>query len=138
MKKKSIPILLLISFIIFGCIAVANAILSIAGKSIVKPCFINWIILCIWVYGLLASLGFVKKYLSENEDGVIEYDTPIPFLPVGILRILEYMYYAWLRRMTINYKVFALLIALDVMYTIILLLDKSNNYYVSEEEDLTV
>lgn len=136
MKRKSMSVLQIISFVIFGAIVIANFILSIRQRDgICGVCMLNVIVEVIWMKGFLGSLGIVKTFLSEDEDGVIIYDTPVPFLWVGIIRLAEIFYYIVLRRIAVNWQVFGCLVVLDVLYTVILLFDKSSYYYVSVKQE---
>ena len=134
MKRKSMSVLQIISFIIFGVIVIVNSTLSIRSRDGgYGTCLLNLVVIGIWIKGFLGSLGVVKVFLSEDEDGVIVYDTPVPFLGVGIV---EVVYYIVLRRLSINWSVLGGLVLVDVLYTVVLLFDKSSYYYVSMREDV--
>ena len=137
MKRKSMSVLQIISFIIFGVIVIVNSTLSIRSRDGgYGTCLLNLVVICIWIKGFLGSLGVVKVFLSEDEDGVIVYDTPVPFIGVGIVRVVEVVYYIVLRRLSVNWSVLGGLVLVDVLYTVVLLFDKSSYYYVSMREDV--
>ena len=116
---------------------IVNSTLSIRSRDGgYGTCFLNLVVIGIWIKGFLGSLGVVKVFLSEDEDGVIVYDTPVPFLGVGIVRVVEVVYYIVLRRLSINWSVLGGLVLVDVLYTVVLLFDKSSYYYVSMREDV--
>ena len=91
-------------------------------------------VIVIWTYGMLCSLGYFKKVVSKS-NGVCKYEISIPIVPLGIVRILEGMFYAFLSEVVINWKMFIACIAVDVIYLLLILMDKSNYYYMSVEEE---
>jgi hypothetical protein len=87
-----------------------------------------------WVYGLLSHLGYFKRQVSADEDGKIKYEVSVPIVQIGLIRMAQAGYYL-LRKLSVNWVVFIILIALDVIYVAFILLDKANYYYESELED---
>lgn len=76
------------------------------------------IILCVaWFFGLLGGLGYFGQKL--------------PIIPLGIIRVLEALYYGLLRG-KLNWWVFAIQVMLDIIYFTFLLFDKSNYAYEKE------
>ena len=77
------------------------------------------IVLCVtWFFGLLGGLGY--------------FGQKIPIIPLGIIRVLEALYYGLLRG-KLNWWVFAIQVMLDIIYFTFLLFDKSNYAYEKEE-----
>lgn len=140
MKTGTMQIFLILSKIIFFGLLIANAILPVVSTKQTGIGFWQIVISFIWTYGFLSSLGLIKKIVSQDEDGKIEYATTIPFLPVGVVRVLQFGWIIWRARSVFLPKNFIVLIALDVVYTVILLLDKSSYCYesvtgVGDDED---
>lgn len=137
MKKGTVPIFLRLAQIIFVVLVIINFVLPLRSDRSAGFNVFNFIIVILWVYALLSSLGFVKKIAKQDEDGVIEYDTTIPIAPVGIFRAVEFGYYMLFKHNVFLYKDFIILVILDITYLILLLIDKSSYCYEScpgEEE----
>lgn len=137
MKKGTVPVFLRLAQIIFVVLVIINFVLPLRSDHSAGFNVFNFIIIVLWVYALLSSLGFVKKIAKQDEDGIIEYDTTIPIAPVGIVRAIEFGYYMLLKHNVFLYKNFIILVILDITYLILLLIDKSSYCYEScpgEEE----
>ena len=70
-----------------------------------------------WFFGLLGGLGYFGQRL--------------PIIPLGIIRLLEVLYYGVLRS-RMNWWVFVIQVMLDIIYFTFLLFDKSNYAYEKE------
>ena len=90
----------------------------------VAACIIHFV-------GLLAGIGYLLVSTHEFRDGaeLFEQRTSLPIMLIGILRVFQFLYYLLLRQGKINWIMFAILIALDVVYVTILLLDKARYGY---------
>lgn len=135
MKDKGVvQIFSILARILFGMVAVSNIWFSVS-KEISHINVFSLAIIVVWGYGILGNLGIIKSIVAEDEDGVIVYDTPVPFLQVGIIRILQFAYARWKYADSLQYGIFIGLVIMDCILTLLLLLDKSNYYYVSIKED---
>lgn len=134
-KKHPVQIFLQLSKIVFALLVVLNLFMTVNSKNVIGLNPFNLIDICIWVYGYLSSLGYFKSIVNEDEDGVIEYETKVPFLACGILRIIEGGYYWFFSSANLNIKYFIILVVTDLLYTILLLIDKSSYYYMSMEDE---
>lgn len=134
-RNNTLQIFLLFSKILILVEIFANLVLSVNTEKKLGLGIFSVLIVIFWLYGFLGSLGYLKKTVSEDEDGVIVFDTPIPIIQIGILRILQFGYFMWRKRTVFNYRVFIVLIAIDVVYLIALLLDKGSYYYMSISEE---
>ena len=52
---------------------------------------------------------------------------------LAVVRIAEAGYYALFRRDIINWRIYVILVGIDIIYVVFLLFDKGNYYYESEE-----
>lgn len=121
-----------ISKIFYLVIFICNVVFPLKGK-VLNISFFNLVIIILWTYALLSHLGYFLKQVSENEDGVIEYENSIPMVKLAVVRIAEAGYYALFRRDIINWRIYVILVGIDIIYVVFLLFDKGNYYYESEE-----
>lgn len=92
------------------------------------------LILGIWTYALFSALGYIKKAVTEpDKNGIIKYETKIPFVPIVIIRIVEVVYFLIFKAGGVSWRNVFICIGADLLYTFLLLLDKSNYYYESIE-----
>lgn len=120
---------------IFAVLVFINLVLPLYSGQIMKFNLFQLIIVLVWSYGLLSHLGFFKTQVSDGTEGKILYEPNTPIVQIGILRLIELIYFLALKREVFNWKVFILLIVWDVFYIIFLLLDKSRYVFEMEEED---
>lgn len=95
------------------------------------------IITIIWTYGMLTATGVLCVNTHVRENGMILYEqnTSAVITSLGIMRILQVVYYALLRRTTVSWTIFIVLTVLDVVYLLIIILDKSSYGYAVEEKE---
>jgi hypothetical protein len=105
--------------VLFAIIAISNLVLPFYKDWSWRFSVFQIIAVLIWVYGLMGGLGY--------------FNQATPILAIGILRMLQAGCYLIFRRSQINWIVFAIFIALDVIFTIFLIFDKANYEYVKEE-----
>lgn len=135
MTKRPVQIFALLSRIVFIVAVIANFCLPVVENKTIGTNVWNVIVLGLWSYALLSSLGYFKTVVSSDEDGCTVYTTAVPIVKVGIVRIVEFFWYYFSRKQNISYRDFITLVVIDVIYMLLLLVDKSSYYYVSMEED---
>lgn len=129
-RMKPVQVLLALADIMFIAVCVANVILPVLHTKNLGLDLFHFIIIIFHVYAALGCHGYVKK-ISMLEDDVIIYDTTIPLLQVTVVRILELIYHYFRHWKDLNLRNFIILVILDVLYFLILLLDKGKYYYES-------
>lgn len=121
-----------VSRIFYLVIFVCNIVLPLQGE-IFKVSIFNVVMIILWTYTLFSHLGYFLKQVSENEDGEVEYENCIPIVKLGIVRIAEAGYFAMFKKGIVDWRIYAVLIGIDIVYIAFLLFDKANYYYESEE-----
>lgn len=91
------------------------------GGYVFSISIFNIIALGILFYALLIGLG----YFRHN----------IPFLWLGVLRIVQGLYKFLIHPENFNWYGFLILVLMDVFFIFFLLMDKRNYSYVEEEDD---
>lgn len=81
----------------------------------------NLIVIIVTFYALLNGLG----YFGQN----------IPFLAVGLVRVIQCLFYYLIRPGSFNWYGFIILVILDVLFILFLFMDRRNYTYVEEEDD---
>ena len=130
LENKSMLFFLKLSVVLYVCIALVNTFTSMDKSRLLGFSIFGLIASGIWSLGLLSSLGIIK-HVETTEDGKTIYKTSIPIGKIGVLRIAEVFYYVMFHKSTFNLTVFLVTLALDVLYVLILLFDKSRYYYES-------
>lgn len=131
---KKLKVNLVLSKVIFIILLICNLALPLTGKVMQLNLF--QLILCgIWAYGLLSHLGYFKTQVSDGSDGIIRYEPNTPIIPIGLLRIAEFLFYFLIRKDIINWSIFLGLLIGDLVYLMFLLLDKANYVFEMEDED---
>lgn len=132
--EKSLKLFLHVSKIIFVILTAINIALPIVKTRAFIIIVCKIIIISVWGYACLSSLGYCKKVISEKDyAGRVRYETSVPFLPIAFLRIFEAFYLFVFRSGEVNWKNLAICIIADVVYLLLLLIDKSRYYYESAE-----
>lgn len=134
MKNGILQIFYILSKIIYIILVVLNIVLPTLQSDRFGFGFWQVAVTIIWTYGILSSMGYFKKIVSQDEDGKIEYMTSVPFLQVGIARVLQLLYSMWRLRSEFILKNYIILVAFDVALAVVLLLDKSTYCYESTVE----
>lgn len=96
----------------------------------IAACIIHFI-------GLLAGIGYLIVSTHEFRDGaeLFEQRTSLPIMLIGILRVFQFAYYFMLKQAKINWVRFSVLIVIDVIYVMILLLDKARYGYAKKDAE---
>lgn len=91
----------------------------------------------IWTYGMLTSTGILCQNTHVHENGMIIYEqnTSVVIMAIGLSRIFQLVYYFILKRHVINWSVIILLIVFDIIYLLIIIMDKSSYGYAMEEKE---
>lgn len=120
---------------VFCCmIVLGNLFLPLYPGKYLNTNLFQFAVIAMWIFGLLSHLGYVKRQVSASEDGIVEYETIIPIVPLGFTRIAQCIYYV-IRKPKISWVMLIILIGLDALYVAFLLWDKSNYYYESEMKE---
>ena len=81
-----------------------------------------------WLYGLACHLGYFKVQTSI-ENGRKVFEPNVPIVQIAVCRILEIAYFLLAKKKIVNWKVFVILVFMDVLYIAFILLDKAAYYY---------
>lgn len=129
---KRLLINLWISRVLCCILCVINLIVPMYPESKVNVSIFQFLLIGFWIYGLLSHLGYFKKQVSfDTDEELITYETSIPIIQVGLLRIVQFGYY-YIAHVDYNLKVFVVFVIADIIYTVFLLLDKAGYVYESE------
>lgn len=90
------------------------------------------ILIVFWLYGLACHLGYFKVQTSL-EDGKRIYEPSIPIIQIAACRIIETTYFWFAKKGVVDWKIFIILVGMDVIYIIFILLDKATYYYEVDE-----
>lgn len=120
-----------IARVLFLIIVVFNFALPLYSTKRFNTFILQFVIEGLWLYGILSQSGYFKIPVSDDLDNTVHYEFNIPFLAVGLLRIVETVYFYLTKRDVMNWKVFLTLVVMDVVFTAFLLVDKSYYYFES-------
>ena len=120
-----------IARVLFLIIVVFNFALPLYSTKRFNTFILQFVIEGLWLYGILSQSGYFKIPVSDDLDNTVHYEFNIPFLAVGLLRIVETGYFYLTKRDVMNWKVFLTLVVMDVVFTALLLVDKSHYYFES-------
>ncbi len=120
-----------IARVLFLIIVVFNFALPLYSTKRFNTFILQFVIEGLWLYGILSQSGYFKIPVSDDLDNTVHYEFNIPFLAVGLLRIVETGYFYLTKRDVMNWKVFLTLVVMDVVFTAFLLVDKSHYYFES-------
>lgn len=134
--NKPLRFFLIFSRIVYAAVLAVNLLLPIFDGKWADPPVFQKIICGVWTYGMLCSLGYFKKPVSREVDGVIKYEISVPILPIGLLRIAEALFYGFISRVHVDWRMFLICVGLDVFYVALILMDKSNYYYEGIETEV--
>ena len=118
-----------IARVLFLIIVVFNFALPLYSTKRFNTFILQFVIEGLWLYGILSQSGYFKIPVSDDLDNTVHYEFNIPFLAVGLLRIVETGYFYLTKRDVMNWKVFLTLVVMDVVFTAFLLVDKSHYYF---------
>ena len=121
-----------VSRVLFLMITVCNFALPLYSTKRFNTFILQFVIVLVWLHGLLSQSGYFKIPVSDDLEDTVHYEFNIPFLAIGLLRILETGYFYLMKRSIMNWKVFLALVIMDIVYTAFLLMDKSRYYFESE------
>lgn len=132
--NKSLRFMMRMSVVLFIVTLICNIVLPVFGRFL-HPDVFNIVIEVCWTYGMLSSLGYFKKPVLK-EGKRVEYETTIPVVPIGMIRVIQLVYHLFLKKSSLSVGLFIALVVIDVIYVFILLLDKSSYYYESVEREM--
>lgn len=95
-----------------------NLLIPIKRSTFFYVSLFQIIIVIIWFFGLLGGMGF--------------FDQRTPILPIGVVRLIEIIYYGVIRTGFINWIALGIYIIFDIIYIAFLFFDKANYEYKSE------
>lgn len=133
MLERKLKINLFVSKFMFLTAAILNLAAPLQMGVFFNRNIFQFIVLAIWLYALLAHLGYFKTEIGVSAVGNKQYEFKIPILPLGLARILEIGYFALFKNGSTNWYALLSLIVLDIIFVIFLILDKARYCYESEE-----
>lgn len=110
--------------IFFVILCLANVLIPLKSNGngyVFSISAFNLVALGILFYATLNGLGYFKQ--------------SIPFLWLGVLRIVQGIYNFLFHQNTFNWYMFAVLIVLDVFFIFFLFMDRKNYTYVEEDAE---
>lgn len=119
-------------FFVVGVIL--NLFLPVCDEMLFNKQMLQFCLIAVWVYGLLCSKGIIKKIVSENSEGVIEYTTSVPIVQIGVIRIAEVLWFVFRHSGEVIWRNLGILVIVDVVYVALMLADKMNYYYIGVRE----
>lgn len=88
----------------------------------------------VWIFAGMTATGKCCRNLHIVEDGVMLYEqnlSPVVIL-LGIIRIVETVYYLLLHRSDMSWFMLGILVVIDVLFLIFLYMDKIHYGYAKE------
>lgn len=113
-------------------IVACNLILPWKKGVFVQFNIFNIVAAILWVYALISQMGYFLVQVSEDENGHYTYENRIPIVQIVVDRVLEILFYLFFKKGVVDWRFIIALIAMDLIYMLFLLMDKSNYYYESE------
>ena len=110
--------------IFYACLVLGNLFIPMKrgnGGYTFSISIFNMIALVIMFYAMLIGLGYFKQN--------------IPFLWVGVLRIVQGIYKFLIHPEAFNWYSYLALVLMDVFYIFFLMMDRRNYSYVEEDAD---
>lgn len=132
LKMNKLLANLRISKAIYVVLLLCNLALPLYRGEPMRFTLFQTIDVIIWLYGLLSQLGYFKEQIGEEINGKTLYENKVPFLQVGIIRIIEAAYLRLFKNDVVDWRVLAVLVGLDVFYAVFLLIDKARYVFESE------
>lgn len=122
--NKGLRILRRVYVCIFVVAAVVNAVLS--GRL----GFVNFIAICVWVYGVASYLGYIKHVESKEGDRIV-YATSVPVLPIVVVRVAQLLLGKFLNvgMKDGNMISFFVCCFLDIVLIVLAVMDSGSYYY---------
>lgn len=124
---------LMLSKALFVVVALCNLMLPITAKSWCHPHITQVVLVLVWFYGFLCSLGYFNNSITKEQDGIVVREISVPIIQIGIFRICQIIFFL-LRGSELDWKMYFVCIGLDLFYLVLILVDKSNYYYISIAE----
>lgn len=120
-----------LSRIFYLVIVIANVVISVKYEFNIV---FNLLVVLGWATGFLSSQGYGCRFVSKIEGKSI-YEIKVPIVLIGVLRILQLLlsyFFKW----KIQFPLYLILVALDIVYIIFLVLDNSHYYFeLGDDED---
>ena len=127
-NNKRMVFFFYVSCIVFTIIAISNLLLPLCNGAWLHPDFFQIGLILVWLYGMLCSLGYFKREVYSDNKDTVQYEIYVPIVPIGFLRVGQALFYV-LTKKNIDLTVLCILIVLDLLYIVLILMDKSNYYY---------
>ena len=122
--------------VLYFIMLAVNFVLPVISGATLNIHLFTFIMVILWTVTIISAHGYIKKIVSTSEDSVI-YDTILPIVPATLVRIAEFGWFFIRQRQSFRVNIFIADVVLDILFVIILLLDKSHYYYESrKQEDL--
>lgn len=131
---KSIKVLQHTATMIFVVLFAVNIVLPVKKDDVINANVFTFATLLLWTVTVLSANGYLKK-VDYVHDGKVVYRTFLPVFQVAIVRAIEIGYYFIREREQFRPKVFWIDVVFDVLFVIVLLLDKSRYYYEAVESE---
>lgn len=129
---NSIMLFTRIATVWYAAIVILNLVVPVLNGTFLNFNLFSVIILIIWTVAILSAHGIIKRLVSTLDDKIV-YDTVLPIFLPTLVRLGELAWMYFRHKQSFNKTVFLIEIAADIVFIIILLLDKSRYYYEAEE-----
>lgn len=123
-----------IATVLYFIMLAVNLVLPVLSGATLNIHLFTFVMLIIWTIAIVSAHGYLKKIVSTSEDTIV-YDTILPIVPATLVRLVEFGWFFIRQRQSFRINVFIADVALDVLFIIILLLDKSHYYYESRKQE---
>lgn len=114
-----------------------NLIIPLRVGFVWKFSIFQLVVAVTWIFAMLTSTGVLCRNLHEVQNGMALYEQNLApaLLIIAVTRILEFLFYFILRRSSINWTLFIIIVIADVILFVILYFDKLNYGYAKEIVD---
>lgn len=131
---NSIKLFVKMATVLYVAIFAVNTVLPVLDGDTLNVSLFTVAILILWAVALLSSHGYLKQ-IEYTDGSRIVYTTILPLFPAAVVRVVEFGWYFFRERSMFRLGVFGIDVFLDVLFVIVILLDKSHYYFEAVEED---
>lgn len=132
---NSMGIFLRLAGVVFAVGVVLGIVAPVYGAGSKLQLLLHLIIWVSELVGLASANGYLLKVVSKSEDGVVQYESRIPLVPVFMCRLVEMLYGLMRSKLLFSFTWWGVCLGVDVLFMFFLFFNKSKYYYESTEEE---
>jgi len=133
--EKSIMFRPMLMKVLFVIIAVLNVGITLNTEKGWTFNLFQFVIVGVWFYATLCALGHFCIPANVIQGDMELYEARTPIMPLGFIRIVECGFHWVVNPKTFNWKLFLIVIGVDLFFLFFLLLDKSSYGYAKSIDD---